>query len=156
MRVWTGQLLVQYRGETIPTQEAPPRPGLLRASNGALPYGPDLERRVNGAANHHHGTLASFETDDIDFGATDGATRNGNGRVRKPTVSPRRNPTPRQKARWKTVQQAKLRGLSIRAIARELGIHRDTARKYAAATRPPMMRTRIRSRTRQPDDMAVA
>ena len=31
-----GQLLVQYRGRTIPTQEAPPRPGVLRASNSVL------------------------------------------------------------------------------------------------------------------------
>ena len=31
-----GQLLVQYRGRTIPTQEAPPRPGVLRASNGSI------------------------------------------------------------------------------------------------------------------------
>ena len=35
-----GQLLVQYRGRTIPTQEAPPRPGVLRASNSPLRYGP--------------------------------------------------------------------------------------------------------------------
>ena len=31
------------------------------------------------------------------------------------------------------MQQAKLRGLSLRAIARELGIHRNTVHKYALA-----------------------
>ena len=36
------------------------------------------------------------------------------------------------------VQEAKARGLSIRGIARELGAHRNTARKYAAAESPPV------------------
>ena len=54
------------------------------------------------------------------------------------------------------MQQAKLRDLSIRAIARELGINRDTARKCAAAQSPPMKRTKVRSPTPQPDDMVAA
>ena len=40
-----------------------------------------------------------------------------------------RTPTPTQKARWKAIQQARLKGLSLRAIAKELGIARDTVRK---------------------------
>ena len=40
------------------------------------------------------------------------------------------------------MQEAKLRGLSIRGIARELGIHRNTARRYAAAESPPLMAPR--------------
>ena len=135
-----GQLLVQYRGRTIPTQEAPPRPGVLRASNGPLRYGPGLDRRVNGVGSHPKESLAS-----LDAIEADSATLNGGGRVRKPPASPRRKPTPRQRVRWKAVQRAKLRGLSIRAIARELGIHRNTVRTYAEAKSPPMMRTRGRS-----------
>ena len=42
-------------------------------------------------------------------------------------------PTTRQRTLWDNVQQAKLRGLSLRAIARELGIHRNTVHKYALA-----------------------
>ena len=53
-----------------------------------------------------------------------------------------RKPTPRQVALWEAVQEANARGLSIRGIARELGIHRNTARKYAAAERPPVMALR--------------
>ena len=136
-----GQLLVQYRGRTIPTQEAPPRPGVLRASNGPLRYGPGLDRGVNGVGSHPKESLASLGAIEADS-----ATLNGGGRVRKPPASPRRKPTQRQRVRWKAVQQAKLRGLSIRAIARELGIHRNTVRKYAEAKSPPMMRTRGRSR----------
>ena len=146
-----GLLLVQYRGRTIPTQEAPPRPGVLRASNSPLRYGPGLERRVNGVGSHPKESLAS-----LDAIEADSATLNGGGRVRKPPASPRRTPTPRQRVRWKAVQQAKLRGLSIRAIARELGIHRNTVRKYAEAKSPPMMRTRGRSRVSQSDGMTAA
>ena len=62
----------------------------------------------------------------------------------------------RERARWKAVQQAKLRGLSIRAIARVLGNHRNTVGKYAEAKGPPMMRTRGRSRAPQSDGMAAA
>ena len=49
------------------------------------------------------------------------------------------------RAKWlcgEAVQEANARGLSIRGIARELGIHRNTARKYAAAERPPVMALR--------------
>ena len=48
-----------------------------------------------------------------------------------------RTRTSTQKARWKAIQQARLKGLSLRAIARELGIARDTVRKYAHAEQPP-------------------
>ena len=147
-----GQLLVQYRGRTIPTQEAPPRPGVLRASNGALRYGPDPDRRVNGVGNHPKESLTSLGIIEADSATT----LNGDGRVRKPPASPGRKPTPRQRVRWKAVQQAELRGLSIRAIARELGIHRNTVRKYAEAKSPPMTRTRGRSRVSQSDGMTAA
>ncbi len=48
-----------------------------------------------------------------------------------------RTPTPTQLARWKAIQQGRLKGLSLRAISRELGIARDTVRKYAYAEKPP-------------------
>ena len=49
-------------------------------------------------------------------------------RVRKPTFL--------QRERWKAVQEAKRKGLSIRAMARELGIHRHTVRRYIDADSP--------------------
>ena len=48
-----------------------------------------------------------------------------------------RKPTPTQQARWEAVQQAKNQGLSLRAIARELGMSRVATRKYALAESPP-------------------
>ena len=44
------------------------------------------------------------------------------------TASPRRL-TFLQQARWDAVQKAKLDGMSIRKMARELGLHRDTLRR---------------------------
>ena len=70
--------------------------------------------------------------------ATNGVARRlGRPRSPAPPTGQSRRPTPRQQARWRAVQKAKRRGLGLRAIARELGIHRNTARKYAAATIPP-------------------
>ena len=48
-----------------------------------------------------------------------------------------RKPTATQQARWEAVQQAKSQGLSLRAIARELGMSRVATRKYALAESPP-------------------
>ena len=52
------------------------------------------------------------------------------------TTSPRRS-TFLQQARWDAVQKAKLEGMSIRKMARELGLHRDTVRRYIDTKTPP-------------------
>ena len=49
----------------------------------------------------------------------------------------RRKPTPTQQARWEAVQRAKSPGLSLRAIARELGMAKNTVGKYLKAESPP-------------------
>ena len=48
-----------------------------------------------------------------------------------------RTPTQAQQARWEAVQQSKGQGLSLRAIARNLGMSRGAVRKYASAESPP-------------------
>ena len=75
--------------------------------------------------------------------ADDTAVDNGTVRVRKTPAMQRRKPTPLQTARWNAVQKAKRRGLSIREVARELGIHRATAKKYMEAVSPPIKRDRV-------------
>ena len=108
-----GQLAVQHEGRIIPTQEAPQRPNILRNFT---------KRTAHTPAPH--------------------LDSNGAGRARK-AVTPRwRKPTPLQTARWRAVRKAKRKGLSIRGIARELGIHRNTVRKYMDAESPPMARGR--------------
>ena len=53
---------------------------------------------------------------------------------------PPRKATPRKQALWKAVQHAKLQGVPLRAIARQLGISRNTVRKYVDLPAPPINR----------------
>ena len=57
-----GRLLVQYLGQTIPTHEAPPRPGLLRATNAAPPDDPRRSQCASGARCRWQDSLAPLET----------------------------------------------------------------------------------------------
>ena len=47
-----------------------------------------------------------------------------------------RKPTPTQQVRWEAVQLARQQGLSLRAIARNLGMAKNTAKKYVSAESP--------------------
>jgi predicted transcriptional regulator len=57
--------------------------------------------------------------------------------VGKPTAISTRKPTLLEKARWKMIQTAKRKRMSLRAIERELGIHRATVKTYLDAEGPP-------------------
>ena len=138
-----GQLAVRYRGEIIPSREAPPHPGILRSFNGSSSHGTPPRPDLNGLSRRWEAALAALDAQ-MDAGdADDTAIVNGAVRVRKAPAMQRRKPTPLQTARWNAVQKAKRRGLSIRGVARELGIHRDTAKKYMEALSPPMKRDRV-------------
>ena len=132
-------LAVQHEGRDVPSQEAPPRPSVLRGFAGRTTHSPIIHQATNGLGSRWIARLATQDTNhvhDVDQ-LVETSGLNGTARVRK-TVSPRRRkPTPLQTARWRAVQKAKRKGLSIRGIARELGIHRDTAKKYMNADRPP-------------------
>ena len=141
-----GRLAVQYEGRIVASQEAPPRPSILRSFDTRTVH-------TTGPSSHHTNGISTRLEDEVAVKGTmleadklhDDAGRNGAVRVRK-TVTPRsRKPTPLQTARWKAVQKAKRKGLSIRGIARELGIHRDTVRKYINAESPPTSRARAPS-----------
>ncbi len=141
-----GRLSVQHEGRTVASQEAPPRPGILRSFGTRSVHTTAPNRHTNGVSTRLEDEVAMMGTvlqaDDLH----DDAGRNGAVRVRK-TVTPRsRKPTPLQTARWKAVRKVKRKGLSIRGIARELGIHRDTVRKYINAESPPMSRPRATSK----------
>ena len=130
-------LAVQHEGRDIPSQEAPPRPSVLRGFAGRTTHSPIIHQPTNGLGSKWAARLANPDTNHDAEQPVATSGRNGTGRVHK-TVGPRRRkPTPLQTARWKAVQRAKRKGLSIRGIARELGIHRDTAKKYMNAERPP-------------------
>ena len=136
-------LAVQHEGRDIPSQEAPPRPSVLRGFVGRTTHSPIIHQPTNGLGSKWEAKLATLDANhDAEHPiATSG--RNGTGRVRKAVGPRRKKPTPLQTARWKAVQKAKRKGLSIRGIARELGIHRDTVRKYLNAESPPLAPSRL-------------
>ena len=60
----------------------------------------------------------------------------------RPAATSARKPTFLQKERWKAIQKARRKGMSLRAIERELGIHRGTIRRYLDAEGPPTRQSR--------------
>ena len=129
------------RSRIIAPQEAPPGPGVLRYGNGtssivSIPI-PDSELWSEPSATAL-GLLNKGTGQEDDHSAAIDDVGVAELQV---TASPRK-PTFLQKERWKTVQRAKLTGLSIRGVARELGIHRDTVRRYIDAESPPTRRSR--------------
>ena len=140
-------LTVQHEGRDIPSQEAPPRPSVLRSFARRTTHSPIVHDPINGLGSKWVARLATLDANHDAEQPVATSGRNGTGRVRK-TVGPRRRkPTPLQTARWKAVQKAKRRGLSMRGIARELGIHRDTVKKYMNAEKPPTSPGRSASTT---------
>ena len=140
LKGWTDSSRCSTRG-IIPTQEAPQRPNILRYFTERTVHTPTPHIESNGLGRRWVDKLAQL---DVEVSHAT-AHSNGAGRVRK-AVSPRwRKPTPLQTARWRAVRKAKRKGLSIRGIARELGIHRDTVKKYMNAESPPLSRGRAKS-----------
>ncbi len=140
-------LSVQHEGRDIPSQEAPPRPSVLRGFAGRTTHSPITHQSTNGLGTKWTARLANLDTNHDGEQPIFTSDRNGTGRVRKAVTPRRRRPTPLQTARWRAVQKAKRKGLSMRGIARELGIHRDTVKKYINAESPPMARGRPTSTT---------
>ena len=119
-----GRLQVAFAGRVIPSQLVPPKPGLMRIGASADKSRRTLERQLKKVAQLPEVVPVKNKR-----------------KPRSPNdPDPRRQPTPRQVARWKAVQLAKSKGLSLRAIARELGIARDTVAKYARSAHPPLNR----------------
>ena len=59
-----------------------------------------------------------------------------------------RTPTATQQARWEVVQLAREQGHSLRAIARDLGMAKNTVKKYAAAESPPTKKLSAKERAK--------
>jgi transposase len=114
-----GNMVVFHQGRIIPSREAPPRAGVLRSGNSTWSSVPPV--------------LPKCITDNF-------VCENANLESVVPHYSIQeikgRRPTPRQRARWEAVQECKRRGLSSRAIARELGISRNTVKKHLLADGP--------------------
>ena len=103
-------------------------------------------RGINGTGDRCDSHLATLETGEVDRDL----------RPRKSRAQQHRIPIARQWTLWENVQEAKFRGLSLRAIARELGIHRNTVRKYALPESPPLRKIKSSTRTPQPETGTLA
>ena len=73
----------------------------------------------------------------------------------KPKAAAARKPTFLQKERWKAIQKARRKGMSLRAIERDLGINRATVRKYLDSEGPPTRPPRAGPTTSASDTMAT-
>ena len=133
-----GELMIKYQGETVEFQEgAPPASALWGEGTGRSSTPEKSEAADDQTGSHLDETqqklLADLESSVEKRAKTKAAASKG-----KPLRHQlRRTPTATQQARWEAVQQAKSRGLSLRAIARELGMSRVATRKYALAESPP-------------------
>ena len=133
-----GQLVIEREGRVIPSQEAPPRPNILRGVNGHSSQAPP---DYNGLGSRWEAVLASLDRERAEENDREAVYR-----VRKKATPLPRRPTAKQIARWEAVHEAKRRGLSVRGITRQTGIHRNTVKKYLEAESPPMARARVTSK----------
>ena len=138
-----GELMLRYQGEPIDFQEATLRsPALWGEGSGRFPSPEGPEVAGDQANGHLDGDqrklLAGLESSVRRKAKAKKVTGQGQGTQGKPLRHQlNRTPTPTQQARWEAVQQAREKGLSLRDIARELGMARDTVGKYAKAKNPP-------------------
>ena len=152
--VLDGRLSLQPEGRIIDSREAPPGPASLRSRNETSlaatipPPDPELASKPSVTALELPGAKPDQEE-----GAHAAAIDDPDVAGLRVVASPRR-PTLLQQERWKAVQQAKLQGMSIRRMARELGIHRETVRRYIDAESPPTRGTPATPRAPASDTIA--
>ena len=130
------------------------RQRLLAASAATLTGCSSPSSGANGLGQHWTATL-----EPLDSRATD---ENGNGmntdgvaRDDKPAATSARKPTFIQRERWKAIQKARRKGMSLRTIERELGIHRSTIRKYLDAEGPPTRQSKAAPTASASDTIAA-
>ena len=95
-----GELVVEHEDLVIPSQDAPPRPNILRGINGHSSHAPPHR---NGLGSRWERVLASLDRERAEENDRD----NRAVRVRKKAVPATRRPTPTQIARWEAVHAAR-------------------------------------------------
>ena len=130
-----GRLSLQHEGRIIASQDAPPSTGFLRNGNENSNNGFTLTRYSQPSVESKTTAPQALTTLPADERFEGLGANNGDVDGLQVIASPGK-PTFLQTERWKAVQQAKLEGMSIRGMARELGIHRDTVRRYIDADSP--------------------
>ena len=145
---------VRFQPHTLAAQEAPPSPVFLRNGHGRSAPVPVAPSGANGLSKGWTTALQPLDSrvknekdqgDNTGSAATDG----------KPKAASPRKPTFLQRERWKAIQKARRKGMSLGAIERELGIHRATIKKYLAAEGPPTRQPWAGPTTSSSDTMAA-
>ena len=136
-----GQLGVRHEGRIIKAQEGLANPVFIRNGYGASASVPVPPFGANGLGQRWRATLEPPDSRTVDEEDQAGMTGGAPATSTPATISPRK-PTFLQKERWKAIQKARRKGMSLRAIERELGIHRATIKKYMDADGPPGRRYR--------------
>ena len=148
-----GRLSVRHEGRIIASQEAPPSPVFLRNGHGHGASAASVPVLTSGAHGLGERWTAALEP-------LDSRAEGENGRSmitdhvatagRRP-ATPARKPTFLQRERWKAIQKARRKGMSLWAIERELGIHRATIKKYMDAEGHPTRQSRAVATTASSD-----
>ena len=127
-----GRLSVRHEGRILAAQEARPSPVFIRNDHGRSAPVPIPTSGDHGLGERWIETLAplhsrSEDGNDPSMMIDDVATAS------EPAATSARKVTFLQKERWKAIRKARRKGMSLRAIERELGIHRGTIKKYLDA-----------------------
>ena len=148
------RLSVRHEGRIIASQEAPPSPVFLRNSHGRLTTVPTPPSGANGLGERWTATLEPLGSRAEDENGPR-RTIDGVATAGKPKAASAGRPTFLQRERWKAIQKAKAKGMALRAIERELGIHRATTKKYLDAEGPQTRQSRAGPATSSSDTMAA-
>ena len=149
-----GRLSVRHEGCILAAQDALPSPVLLRNGLGRSPTAPVLPSGAAGLGERWTATLEPLHSRATDENG-DGMITDGMTRADKPKATSARKPTFLQRERWKAIQEARRKGMSLRVIEREMGIHRGTIKKYLDAESPPTQRPWTGPTTSASDTMAA-
>ena len=151
-----GELLIRYQGEDVDFQEgSPPSSALWGAASGCSPgagFQDATDGLAHGYVNGHMNEaqrerLAALEPAAEE--AAEGVAAKRRGGKEKPVRHQlHRTPTPTQQASWEAVHLARRQGLSFRAIARKLGMARDTVGKHLKADSPPTKKLSVKERAK--------
>ena len=148
-----GRLSVRHEGRILAAQEAPPSPVFLRNGHHRSAPVPVPASGANGLGERWMADLRPLDSrveNEKDQGDNTGSAASAG----KPKATSPRKPTFLERERWKAIQKARRKGMSLRAIERELGIHRATVRKYLEAQGPPTRRPWVGPATPSSDTMA--
>ena len=130
-----GEPMIRYQGEAVDYQEGPLPSSALWGADSACSTDAESQGVADGVVNSHLNEAQRERLSILESAAQEAAERRA-GRTKPVRHRLPRTPTETQRARWEAVQQAREQGLSLRAIARNLGMAKNTAKKYAAAESP--------------------